>query len=96
MKMFLVIYPDYFDGQVTGAFKQAGYNKYTKIHGTTGEGEETMAKLGASYAPGTNKTLLMAVPNAEITHLLEIIQKLRAEHPAGGFRAFTIPLEECI
>lgn len=96
MKMFLVVYTDYFDERITSALKQAGYNKYTKIHGTTGEGEDTVAKLGVSYAPGTNKTLIMAVPNEEIPHLLEIIQRLREKYPDGGFRAFTFPLEECI
>ncbi|MDX9745013.1 MAG: PG0541 family transporter-associated protein [Syntrophales bacterium] len=96
MKMFYVIYPDYFDELMTKAIKRAGYKQYTKMHGLTGEGEESEAKLGTSYSPGRNKTLLMAVDDNEIPRLLEMMRELRAEHPKAGFRAFTFPLEECV
>ncbi len=96
MKMFFFIYPDYFDKRVTNELKQAGFRKYTKVHGTTGEGEETDAKLGTHYAPGKNNSLFMAVSDEDVSSLLEIVQKLRQQYPTGGFRAFTFPLEECI
>jgi len=43
MKMFVFVYADYFDERITNAFKQADYKQYTKVHGTTGEGEESGA-----------------------------------------------------
>lgn len=96
MKMFYFVYPEYFDERITNEFKQAGYKKYTKVHGTTGEGEESEPKLGTFRSPGRQKSLLMAVPDEEIPCLIEIVRKLRGEHPVAGFRAFTFPLEECI
>jgi len=96
MKMFAFVYTDYFDDRITKEFKQAGYKQYTKVHGTTGEGEESGAKLGTSYAPGRNNILYIAVPDEEIPNLLEIVRKLRREHSDAGLRAFTYQLEECI
>jgi hypothetical protein len=96
MKMFAFVYTDYFDDRVTKEFKEAGYKHYTKVHGTTGEGEEGGAKLGTSYAPGRNNILYIGVPDEEIPNLLEIVRKLRKEYPDGGLRAFTYQLEECI
>jgi len=96
MKMFFLVYPDYFDTRITNEVKQAGYKKYTKVRGTTGAGDETGPKLGTAHAPGKNNILLIAVPDEEIPHLLEFVRKMRQAHPTGGFRAFTFPLEECI
>ena len=96
MKMFAFVYADYFDARITKEFKEADYKQYTKVHGTTGEGKESGAKLGTSYAPGRNNILYMAVTDAEIPKLLEIVRKLRRECPDAGFRAFTYQLEECI
>lgn len=96
MKMFIFIYPDYFDTHITSEFKQAGYKNYTKVHGTTGEGDESEPKLGSSYAPGRNNLLTMAVPDKEIPQLLEIVRRLRGKYPNAGFRAFTHWLDECI
>jgi hypothetical protein len=96
MKMFVLIYADYFDERITNAFKQADYKHYTKVHGTTGEGEESGAKLGTSYAPGRNNILYIAVPDEQVPNLLEIVRRLRKEYSDGGLRAFTYQLEECI
>ena len=96
MKMFVFVYADYFDERITNAFKQADYKQYTKVHGTTGEGEESGAKLNTSYAPGRNNILYIAVPDEEIPNLLEIVRKLKREFPGEGLRAFTYQLEECI
>jgi hypothetical protein len=96
MKMFAFVYADYFDERITNEFKQADYKHYTKVHGTTGEGEEAGAKLGTSYAPFKNNILYIAVPDEEISNLLEIVRKLRRDCPDAGFRAFTHQLEECI
>jgi hypothetical protein len=63
MKMFVFVYADYFDDRITNAFKQTDYKQYTKVHGTTGEGEESGAKLNTSYAPGRNNILYIAVPD---------------------------------
>jgi len=96
MKMFAFVYADYFDERITNEFKQADYKQYTKVHGTTGEGEEAGAKLGISHAPGKNNILYIAVPDKEISNLLEIVRRLRRDCPDAGFRAFTYQLEECI
>ena len=96
MKMFNFIYADYFDKRVTEEFKKAGYKNYTKVHGTTGQGEETEPRLGTSYAPGRNNMLYIGVPDEEIPNLLEIVRKLRRENPNAGFRAFTYQMEEYI
>jgi len=96
MKMFAFVYADYFDKRITNAFKQADYKEYTKVHGTTGVGQESGAKLGTSSAPGRNNILYIAVPDEEIPNLFEIVRKLRSEFPDAGFRAFTYQLEECI
>ena len=96
MKMFLVVYADYFDEGISKTFMEAGFGKYTKVHGVTGRGEESEAKLGTHYSPGKNNSIFMAVQDEEIPRLLEVIRGLRAEYPGSGFRAFTLPLEECI
>jgi hypothetical protein len=96
MKMFAFVYADYFDERITKEFKEADYKQYTKVHGTTGEGEESGAKLGTSYALGRNNILYIAVPDEEIPNLLEIGRRLRRDYPDAGFRAFTYQLEKCI
>jgi hypothetical protein len=96
MKMFAFIYTDYFDERVTRGFREAGYKHYTKVHGTTGEGEEAGAKLGTSHSPGRNNILYIGVPDEDIPKLLEIVHKLRKDYPNAGFRAFTYQMEEHI
>jgi hypothetical protein len=94
MKMFFVVYDEASDESITAAFKQAGYKSYTKVHGVTGEGEESEPKLDTHFWPGRNNTLLMAVPDESIPHLCELARRLKVEHPRAGLRAFTFPLEE--
>ncbi len=94
--MFFVIYAEASDMSISNAFKNAGYKSYTKIHGATGEGEESEPKLGTHYWPGRNNTLMIAVPDDSIAPLIELVQKLKQEHPRAGLRAFTFPLEECV
>ena len=96
MKMFFVVYAEASDENITDAFKKAGYKSYTKLHGVTGEGEESEPKLGTHYWPGRNNTLLLAVPDEEIHNLIELVRKLKVDHPRAGLRAFTSPLEECV
>ena len=96
MKMFLVVYAEATDESITAAFKQAGYKSYTKVHGATGEGEESEPKLGTHFWPGKNNTLLLAVPDGDIPRLVELVRKLKTEQPRAGLRAFTFPLEECV
>ena len=96
MKMFWVVYDDYFDDSITNAFKQAGCKSYMKLHDATGESQTSGARLGTHKRPGRDKSILMAVPDEEIPRLLEIVRGLKAAHPTVGFRAVTFPLEECI
>ena len=96
MKMFLIIYAQATDENVTAAFKKAGYTAYTKMHGATGEGKETEPKLGTHYWPGRNNAMFFAVPNEEISKLCELAKALKEEEPHAGIRAFTFPLEECV
>jgi len=94
MKMFFVIYAEASDESITVAFKQSGYKSYTKVHGATGEGEESEPRLGTHYWPGKNNALLLAVRDEKIQPLCELVRKLKVEHPRAGLRAFTFPLEE--
>lgn len=96
MKMFLVVYAEASDESVLAAFKEAGYKSYTKIHGATGEGQESEPKLDTHFWPGRNNTLMLAVPDEEIQKLIELVRRLRVEQPRAGLRAFTFPLEECV
>jgi hypothetical protein len=96
MKMFLVVYAEASDESITAAFKQSGYKSYTKMHGATGEGEESEPKLDSHFWPGRNNTLMLAVPDDDIEHLIELTRKLKVEQPRAGLHAFTFPLEECV
>jgi hypothetical protein len=96
MKMFFVVYAEASDESITAAFKKAGYKSYTKMHGATGEGQESEPKLDTHFWPGRNNTLLLGVPDDEIGHLVELVRKLKTEQPRAGLRAFTFPLEECV
>jgi hypothetical protein len=96
MKMFFVVYAEASDESITAAFKKAGYKSYTKMHGATGEGQESEPKLDTHFWPGRNNTLLLGVPDDEIGHLIELVRKLKTEQPRAGLRAFTFPLEECV
>jgi hypothetical protein len=96
MKMFLVIYSEATDENITAAFKKSGFNVYTKMHGATGEGVESEPKLGTHFWPGRNNTLLLAVPDEDIRILVELVRRLKVEQPRAGLRAFTFPLEECV
>ena len=96
MKMFFVVYAEASDESVSAAFKEAGYKSYTKIHGATGEGQESEPKLDTHFWPGRNNTLMLAVPDEEIQKLIELVKRLKVEQPRAGLRAFTFPLEECV
>jgi hypothetical protein len=96
MKIFFVVYAEASDESITAAFKQAGYKSYTKVHGATGEGEESEPKLGTHFWPGRNNTLLFAVPDECIPRLFELAKRLKVEYPRAGLRAFSFPLEEFI
>ena len=96
MKMFLVVYAEASDETITKAFKNAGYRSYTKMHGATGEGEESEPKLATHFWPGRNNTLLFAVPDKEVERLIDLVRTLKTEQPRAGLRAFTFPLEECV
>jgi len=96
MKMFFVVYAEASDESVTEAFKKAGCKSYTKMHGATGEGQESEPKLDTHFWPGRNNALLLGVPDDEIGRLVELVRKLKTEQPRAGLRAFTFPLEECV
>jgi hypothetical protein len=96
MKMFFVVYAEASDESITATFKKAGYKSYTKMHGATGEGQESEPKLDTHFWPGRNNTLLLGVPDDEIGRLVELVRKLKTEQPRAGLRAFTFPLEECV
>ena len=94
MKMFFIVYAAYFDDRITDTLKKAGYKAYTKMHDVTGEGEESEPKLDTHYSPGKNKTIWMAVPDEKVKILIELVRKIKTEHPGAGLRAFTFPLAE--
>jgi len=96
MKMFWVVYDDYFDDSIINAFRQAGCKSYMKLHDATGDCQTSGVRLGTHKKPGRDKSILMAVPDEEIPNLLEIVRKLKKEFPDEGLGAFTYQLEECI
>ena len=96
MKMVVIVYGEAADETMTKAFKENGFGSYTKMHGATGEGSETEPRLGTHYWPGRNNTLMMAVADEDIPRLMDLVRKLKADHPRSGLRAFTFPLEECL
>ena len=94
MKMFWVVYDDYFDDSITNAFKQAGCKSYMKLHDATGVSHTSGVTVGTHKRPA--KSILMAVPDESIPRLLEIVRGLKTAHPTMSCRAVTFPLEECI
>ncbi len=94
--MFLAVYAEASDESITKAFKEAGFRAYTKMHGATGEGQETEPKLGTHFWPGLNNALFLAVPDEEVKRLCDMVKQLKNDYPRAGLRAFTFPLEECV
>ena len=92
MKMFLVIYTEATDESITAAFKEAGFKAYTKMHGATGEGQETEPKLGTHFWPGKNNALFFAVHDEDIKKLWQAeacagevpVQRLEQLRVLGG------------
>ena len=94
MKMFLIIYCEAADEDVTAALKAVGIQGYTKMVEARGEGTETEPKLGTHCWPGKNNVLLMAVADEEVSRISERIRRLQEEHPRAGVRSFLLPIEE--
>ena len=95
MKMFVIVFADYFEDTITTTFKQAGYNSYFKVHNMTSEYEGLEPRTGAGSHGGT-KSLWIPVADEKISHLLDIVRNLRKEYPRIGFGAFTFQLEELV
>lgn len=66
-----------------------------KTHNATDAGEVSEPKLGTYYWPGKNNILLFASPDEEVLGIVDVVRRLKAEHPRSGLRAFTFPMEEC-
>jgi nitrogen regulatory protein PII len=96
MKMFLIIYGEAADEDVTAVLKEAGIHGYTKMVEARGEGTETEPKLGTHFWPGRNNVLLMAVADEEVPRISEQIRRLQQEHPRAGVRSFLLPIEQDI
>ncbi|HVN23027.1 MAG TPA: hypothetical protein VMT71_03585 [Syntrophorhabdales bacterium] len=96
MKMFVFVYAEYFDDGVTTTFKQAGYGSYIKIHNMTGEYKGLESRAGGPHSHGGLTSLLLAVPDEQISHLLDMVRDMKKEFPDAGLGAFTFPLEEVV
>ncbi len=96
MKMFLIIYGEAVDEDLSAALKEAGIHGYTKLVEARGEGTQTVPKLGAHPWPGKNNVLLMAVDDEEVARINGRIRRLQEEHPRAGIRGFLFPIEGCI
>jgi nitrogen regulatory protein PII len=96
MKMLFIIYSRETDEEVIGAFKRTGIKGYTKLQEACGEGQETDPKLGTHIWPGSNNVLFVAVEDAEVKRVLDMVKQLKKEHPRGGLRGFLLPLEDCV
>ncbi len=96
MKMFAFVYADYFDSMITTTFKQAGYSSYIKVHNMTGEYEGLESRTEGPGSHGGLKSLLIPVPDEQISHLLDIVRNMKKQFPGLGLGAFTFPLEEVV
>lgn len=95
MKMFVLVYADYFEDTVAKTFRQAGYDSYLKVHNMTSEYQGLESRTGHGGQGGT-KALWLPVTDEKIPHLLDIVRDLKKEFPNVGFGAFTFPLEELV
>lgn len=96
MKMFVIVYNEVSDDNVIDALKKAGIKSYTKIKEARGEGSETEPKLGTHVWPGKNNILLIAARDEETSLIIDMVRKLKKEHPKSGIRSFLLPMEEII
>jgi len=93
VKMFVFVYADYFDDMITPMFKQAGY---IKVHNMTGEHKGLGSRAGGPGSHGGLTSLLLPVPDEQVSHLLDIVRNMKKEFPDAGLGAFTFPLEEVV
>jgi len=93
MKMFVFVYADYFDDTITPMFKEAGY---IKLHNMTGEHKGLEPRTGGPHSHGGLTSILVAAPDEQIPHLLDIVRNMKKEFPDAGLGAFTFPLEEVV
>jgi hypothetical protein len=96
MKMFVVVYSRAADYDVLRQIKKAGIQGYTKLTEACGEGVDTEPKLGTHTWPGENNILYIAVQDAEIPLVSDVIRELKISHPRAGVKGFVLPLEEVI
>ncbi len=96
MKMVFVVYSQAVDYDIITTFKQAGIKGYTKVEKVSGEGTETEPKLRTHTWPGENCAIFLALEESELPAVVEIIRKLKDEHPRAGVKAFILPMEEII
>jgi len=96
MKMVFIVYSQAADYEVINAIKKAGIRGYTKMEKACGEGVETEPKLHTHTWPGENCVLFVALDEADLPVITELIRALKEEHPRAGLKAFVLPMEEII
>jgi hypothetical protein len=96
MKMVFIVYSQAADYDVLNAIKKAGIRGYTKMEKACGEGIETEPKLHTHTWPGENCVLFVALEEADLPVITELIRVLKGEHPRAGLKAFVLPMEEII
>ncbi|HQG32107.1 MAG TPA: hypothetical protein PLA83_09275 [Deltaproteobacteria bacterium] len=97
MKMVLVVYSRAADYDVLSTFKQAGIRGYTKLEKAFGEGTETEPKLHTHTWPGENNMLFIALEDdSALPEVMDLVRRLKKEHPRTGMKAFVLPMEEII
>ncbi len=96
MKMLIAIYSQEADEYIVAAFKESGMHGYTKMEEVYGEGQETEPKLGTHIWPGKNNLLFLAIEDARVAQVKELLRQLKTKHSRAGIKAFLLPLEEAI
>ncbi len=97
MKMVLVVYSRAADYDVLAAFKEAGVKGYTKLEKAFGEGTETEPKLHTHTWPGENNVLFIALESdSALPGVMNLVRRLKKDHPRTGMKAFVLPLEEIV
>ena len=96
MKMVFIVYSQAADYDVVTAVKDAGVRGYTKLEKARGEGIDTEPKLMTHTWPGENCVLFMALEDSDLPGIVDLVRRLKVEHPRAGLKAFVMPMEEII
>ncbi len=93
MKMLLVVYEAGIDEDLRVVLDEARVAGYTKLTGATGTGRKGH-RFGTQIWPGTNNLLWIALPDGEVTGLVQRLDDLKASYlKPPAMQIFVSPVE---